>query len=254
MEGHLYDFTQKCERTLLRDLKEAAFSFGHSGEEIDLLSLDDYEDAVRENAKEYITSYVPFSNNTGIPPFFVGLEKELLAEGNDEALPYEKLRKDDWTFSDEHTDDERLMTLHSIVDRVKAVFARRRLRAMKAGEPSNAPPGTKKRMAEDKRAYKHTSKILRRSAQKRRCTEYECHVCENHRGKDLPGTVRVVWRYGSSHFVCSKSCLKCYMEDDHATGMPAEEGIYGEPVPDPTRPGLMMVVKRMPWEEKIVPS
>lgn len=143
------------------------------------------------------------------------------------------------------------MTLHSIVDRVKAAFARRRKSAMNAGTTPIAAPGTKKRMEDDKRLHKYTDKILRRSAQKRRCTEYECHVCENHRGKDLPGTVRVVWRYGSSHFVCSKSCLKCYMEDDHATGMPAEEGIYGEPVPDPTRPGLMMVVKRMPWEEKV---
>lgn len=145
MDSRLWDFTRQCEETLLCDLKEAAFLVGHSGEEIELLSLDEYENAVREAAKEFFTSdFLVSDNNIIIHPFFLGMEQELLAEGNDEALPCEKLRKDDWTFSEEHTDDERLMTLHSIVDRVKAVFARRSSSAMDTSAHPRAPPGTKK--------------------------------------------------------------------------------------------------------------
>jgi len=82
---------------------------------------------------------------------------------------------------------------------------------------------------------------------KRQRTHCECHICDNVISKNEEGVVRIVWRYGSSHFVCSESCLESYKETDYATGLPATSGIYDHRAPDPTRPGREVIVKTLPF-------
>jgi hypothetical protein len=178
--------------------------------------------------------------STSSPPFFYTLKEDFYAMLKERAILCDELIARGGSFTPPCKGTKYLIPIDGLVESVEAVFKRMFADAVQQDIETND--------AIERMSYRDMDDI-RAGVDKRTSVYVACPVCNVITRKLAPDSVRVEWRYGSTHYICSKVCLRFYLSIDFATNEPAREGLYGELVPDFKRPGTMMIVKKMPWEK-----
>lgn len=72
---------------------------------------------------------------------------------------------------------------------------------------------------------------------------FECFICDTEHEKASKESIRIEWRMGSNHYVCSDSCLDVYVKFDHINNALVDKDFYTQKRSDPKRSGGFVVYR-----------